>query len=263
MRRRLKATRWNARVICWVFFTLRMRRRRSRTLAIYPPWSLRTRPPLPSYGRVRSRDLFVGLDRLLQLLLCLGRERLALPNIGEDGRALGIEVLMETCLPVRHLVQRHIIERAVRAGKEDGDLMLNGHRLILRLAQDVRHALALFDARAGGGVQVRPELGEGGEVAEAGEIQAERPGDGTHRPDLRLPADARHGEADVHGWPLALIEEVRLQVNLPVGDGDDVRGDVGRHVAQLRLDDWQRRQRAAAKVLAQTGGALEQAGVQV
>ena len=41
------------------------------------------------------------------------------------------------------------------------------------------------------------------------------------------------------------IEEVGLEEDLPVGDRDDVRRDVRRDVAGLRLDDGERGQRAA------------------
>ena len=42
------------------------------------------------------------------------------------------------------------------------------------------------------------------------------------------------------------VEQVGLKENLAVGDRDHVRRDVGRDVVGLRLDDRQRRQRAAA-----------------
>src|SRR3954449_1813496 len=78
-----------------------------------------------------------------------------------------------------------------------------------------------------------------------------------------LPADARHRDADVDGRAHAGVEELGLEEDLPVGDRDDVRRDVGRHVARLRLDDRQRGERAAALVVGELAGALEQARVQV
>ena len=75
--------------------------------------------------------------------------------------------------------------------------------------------------------------------------------------------DARHRDADVEGRPLAGVEEVRLEVDLAVGDRDDVGRDVGRHVVRLRLDDRQRRERAAAVGLVEARGTLEQAAVEV
>ena len=51
------------------------------------------------------------------------------------------------------------------------------------------------------------------------------------------PPDARHRDADVDRRAHTRLEQVVDQVDLAVGDRDDVRRDVRRHVARLRLDD--------------------------
>ena len=76
-------------------------------------------------------------------------------------------------------------------------------------------------------------------------------------------ADARHRVADVDRRTNALVEEVGLQEDLAVGDRNDVRRDVRRQVARLRLDDRQRRQRPAAQLVLELGRALQQPRVQV
>src|SRR4029077_2379468 len=81
--------------------------------------------------------------------------------------------------------------------------------------------------------------------------------------DLRVAAHARDGDADVDRRPHARVEQFRLEEDLTVGDRDDVRGDVRRDVTGLRLDDRQRGQRAAAELVVELDGALEQARVQV
>ncbi len=43
----------------------------------------------------------------------------------------------------------------------------------------------------------------------------------------------------------------------------DVRGDVGGHIARLRLDDGQCRQAAAAQLVGELGRAFQQTGVQI
>ena len=72
----------------------------------------------------------------------------------------------------------------------------------------------------------------------------------TDKPDRNCRADA-------------LIKQIRLQINLAVGDGNHVRRDVSRNVARLRFDDRQRRQRAVAVFLADARRAFEQAAVQI
>ena len=95
------------------------------------------------------------------------------------------------------------------------------------------------------------------------ELALDAPGDLLHRLDLRGRADARHRKADVNGRTDALIEEIRLQEYLAVGDRDHVGGDVGGHVVRLRLDHRQGCQRAIAVLVVHLGGALQQPRVEV
>ena len=113
------------------------------------------------------------------------------------------------------------------------------------------------------GVEIGAELGEGGQFAVLGEVALDLAGDLLHRLDLRGAADARDGETDRDGRADALVEEIGFEINLAVGDGDDVGRDVGGDVARLRLDDRQRGERAVAVLLADARGALEQAGVEI
>lgn len=51
--------------------------------------------------------------------------------------------------------------------------------------------------------------------------------------------------------------------HLSVCDGDDVGGDVGRHVPSLGLDDGQGGEGAASEVVVHLGGSFQQTGVEV
>src|SRR2546422_6897383 len=62
---------------------------------------------------------------------------------------------------------------------------------------------------------------------------------------------------------LPILEQVGLDEDLPVGDRDDVGRNVRRDVPRLRLDDGERRERAAAHLVRELGGALEQPAVEV
>ena len=138
-----------------------------------------------------------------------------------------------------------------------------GERLVLRLLDDLRQLLAAGQLVAGGLVQVGRELGERRQRAVLGEVQLERTGHLLHRLGLRGGTHARDRDADVQGGPLAGVEQVGLEEDLAVRDRDDVGRDVGRDVAGLRLDDRQRGQRAAAVLVVEARGALEQAAVEV
>src|ERR1019366_2281983 len=70
-------------------------------------------------------------------------------------------------------------------------------------------------------------------------------------------------DADVDRRAHAGVEQLGLQEYLPVGDRDHVRGDVRGDVPGLRLDERQRRQRAATEVVVELDRALQGARVQV
>src|SRR5699024_8275814 len=70
-------------------------------------------------------------------------------------------------------------------------------------------------------------------------------------------------DADVDGRANALVEQVRLQEDLTVGDRDHVGRDEGGDVVGLGLDDRQGGQRTGAHVVGQLRRALQQTGVQV
>src|SRR3989449_338632 len=186
-----------------------------------------------------------------------------LADLGEDPGRLSLEPAEEVRLEVPHRVHREVVEKPLRSREDDRHLLLDGQRPVLALLQDLDHALAARELKLGRPVDVAPELREGGELAKLCEVEPQLPGHLAHRPDLRRTADPRDRQTDVHRGAGAAVEEVRLEVDLPVGDGDDVRRNVRGHVAELGLDDRQRRQRAAAERVVELRRALEQPRVQV
>ena len=178
-------------------------------------------------------------------------------------RALRAEVLAQLVLEARDVGGRDVVEVGVDARVQRDGLLLHRPRLVLRLVERRDHLLAAVQRRLGRLVELRAELRERLQLAVLREVEAEAPRDLLHRLRLRRRADARHRGADVDGRPDAGEEEVGLQEDLTVGDRDHVGRDVRRDVAGLRLDDRQRRQRAAAELVAQLAGALEQARVQI
>ena len=117
---------------------------------------------------------------------------------------------------------------------------------VLALLEDLDQPLAAVELRLRRLVEVGAELRERRQLAVLREDEAQRARDLLHRLDLRVAADARHRDADVHRRADAGVEEVGLEEDLAVGDRDHVGRDVGRDVAGLGLDDRERRERAAA-----------------
>ena len=133
------------------------------------------------------------------------------------------------------------VEEAVDAGVEDRHLLLDRERRVLRLLQHFDQPGAAIELLLRRLVEVAAaELRERRQLAVLREVESQRAGHLAHRLDLRRAADARHRVADVDRGTDALVEQVRFEEDLAVGDRDDVRRDVGRQVAGLRLDDRQR-----------------------
>ena len=101
------------------------------------------------------------------------------------------------------------------------------------------------------------------QLAVLGVQQLQRTGHLLHGLDLGVAADTGDGNTGVHGGHDAGVEQLGLQEDLAVGDGNDVGGNVGGHVAGLRLDDGQSSQTAAPKLRGQLGCPLQKTGVEV
>src|SRR5438876_4282264 len=251
------ATSFIARVIFCVDSTDRIRRRMSRRVAMRA-------------GPLRGLDALGGHELRLRVVHGLRealaqrvRDLLLVADLGEDPGTLALEPTVEVRLEVRDRVHRQVVEQSLGPREDDGNLLLDGHRPVLALLQDLDHALAARELHLGRPVEVAAELREGRQLTILSEVEPQLAGHLAHRLDLRRAAHPRDRQADVDRGPDAAVEEVRLEVDLPVGDGDDVRRDVRGHVAELGLDDRQRGQRASAERVVELRRALEQARVQV
>ena len=96
-----------------------------------------------------------------------------------------------------------------------------------------------------------------------GQIQPQAAGDLADGPGLGRAADPGHRQAHIHRRPDADIEQFRLQVNLPVGDGDYIGRNVGGHIPGLGFNDGQGGDGAAAVVGVQPGRPFQQTAVQI
>merc|ERR550519_3125849 len=74
-----------------------------------------------------------------------------------------------------------------------------------------------------------------------------------HRLGLGSRSHTGHGQTDVDGGSDTFVEQLCLQEDLTVSDGDDIGGDVGGHVTSLGLDDGESSEGAAAHGVAHLG----------
>ena len=161
------------------------------------------------------------------------------------------------------MVEVDVIEEVLLAGKDRDDLVGCGKGCKASLLEELHHVGTVVELVLRSGVKVGAKLREGLLVAVCGKVETQRASNLLHGLVLGIAANPGDRDAHVHSGALALEEQVGLQVNLTIGDGNHVGGDVGGDVTLLRLDDGKRRKRAAAVLVGQLACALEETRVQV
>src|SRR5262245_24916898 len=79
-------------------------------------------------------------EHLVRNLLLVDYSRV-IDALDQSG-VVGVHVAMELCLPLLDLVYWHVIQLAFSGDVDDHDLVLDRHRRVLLLLQDLLHALA-------------------------------------------------------------------------------------------------------------------------
>jgi len=72
----------------------------------------------------------------------------------------GAQQIQEGCLKLAGLLNWNVAQQTMRASVEDGNLLLNGHGLILLLYEQLRVLAPLIDGESGDGIHVATELGK-------------------------------------------------------------------------------------------------------
>ena len=145
--------------------------------------------------------------------------------------------------------------------RDDDVLHLHGHVLVL--LQQLVETHSTVKLSLGGGIEIGTELGEGSDLTVLGELQLHGTSHLLHSLDLRGRPHTGHGQTHVNGGTLALIEQLRGQENLSVGNRNHISRDVGRHITSLGLNNGQGGEGAVARRVAHLGRSLEETGVQV
>src|SRR5580658_831878 len=261
-RSRAAATNFIARVICWLLFTERMRRRKSRSVAI---WCRYARTLLRGLLRYRGGEALLEFaDGFLDFGSDPIIESLFLGDVFEYGGCAGLDVLQHFLFKASYFVDRNRIQQAAGSDEDAEHLFFDRQRSVLVLFQDFREALPAAKLRLGRFVElIGAELREGRQIAVLRHVQAQRASHLSHGFNLRVAADAADGNADVDGGTNAGVEKVGFQINLAVGDGNHVGRDVSGDVTSLRFNYRQGSQRTRAELVIQLGGAFQQARVEI
>ena len=110
----------------------------------------------------------------------------------------------------------------------------------------------------GGGIQIGFELRKSGQFSKLGKLQFHLTGHFLVSLHLCRRTNPRYGQTNRHCGTYALVEQIGLEKNLPIGNGNDIGGDVARDVSHLRFNDGQSSEGTVAAVLVETGRTLEE-----
>ena len=163
-----------------------------------------------------------GGDDVLKLgLEVLGKGALLVEGL-EEGLLVGAEVRKEVRLPLEDLGNGDVVEVTVDTSEDEGNHLVDGHGLVLLLLEELSETLTTVEGLLGGGIEIGTELGEGSNLTVLGEVELERTSELLHDLGLGGGTDTRHRETDVDGGTDTTEEELGLQEDLAVGDGDDL-----------------------------------------
>lgn len=125
------------------------------------------------------------------------------------------------------------------------------------------YAFTTVQGLLGGGIQIRAELSEGSDLTVLGQEKLQRTSNLLHGLKLGSGTDTRHGQTDVDGRSDTLVEQLSLQEDLTVSDGNDIGGNIGRDITTLGLDNGQSSHGTATKLVVHLGSTLQETGVQI
>jgi hypothetical protein len=206
-------------------------------------------------GEVSDEGLELGLK-------LLGKSALSGEGVEEFG-LVGAEVRKEVRLPGEDLVDGDVVEVTVDTSEDERNHLVDGHGRVLLLLEELSETLTTVEGLLGGGIEIGTELGEGGNLTVLGQEELEGTSDLLHGLELSGGADTRHRETDVDGRADTLVEELGLQEDLSISDGDDVGGNVSGHITTLGLNDGQGSERSTTELLVHLGGTLKKTRVEV
>eukprot|EP00756_Hemistasia_phaeocysticola_P032235 Hpha_TRINITY_DN16398_c1_g2::TRINITY_DN16398_c1_g2_i6::g.62840::m.62840 len=220
---------------------------------------------------VSHEDGGVGLEHGVQLVLqrlvvhreethevVQGRhvhvEELVLRVPVQDGQVL----VHEQVLVELHVVQLHVVHETLQARVQRHDGVQEVRRPLL-----VEHRHETRPTHHRDAHHSRPAHGVRRQLTVLVDDVLQRTRHGLHRLVLGRGTDTGHGQTHVHRGTLTTGEELRVEVDLTVSDGDNVRHDVRRHVVRQGLHDRQSGERPTAHTGGHHRGTLQETRVQV
>merc|ERR1719452_180778 len=184
-------------------------------------------------------------------------------NLVQQRLLCSLDVGKELLLKLGDLCGVDLVQESPDTAVNDGDLLLDGHGYVLALLQQLSQPHASAQQLLGGSVKIGTELSESCDLSVLGQLELHGTSDLLHGLGLSSRTNTGHGQTHVDGGSDTLVEQLCLQEDLTISDGDDVGWDVSRHVSSLGLDDRQSSQGSSAHGVAHLGSSLKQTRVKV
>lgn len=216
-----------------------------------------------SFAHLCAEALVEGVEDITELSLKLLADLALLLDGGQDLGLAALEVSKEVSLPGEDLGDGDVVKETVDTSEDERNHLADTHRAVLLLLEKLSQTLTTVEGLLGGGIEIGTELGEGSNLTVLSQEQLQGSGNLLHGLDLGSGTDTRDGKTDVDSGTDTLVEELRLQEDLTVGNGDDVGGDIGRDITTLGLNDGQSGEGATTVLVVQLGSTLKETRVEV
>ena len=187
---------------------------------------------------------------------------LSADGVGDVG-SLGVDGVKVHLLESANLAGLNLVKVTSNTGVKDASLVLDGHGHVLLLLEQLGQLLTSVEELLGGGIKIGTELGEGGDLTVLSELKLEGTSELLHGLNLGGRSDTGHRETDVNGGADTLMEQLSLEEDLAVRDGDDIGGDVSGHITGLGLNDGKGGQGAGTVGLVHLGCTLEKTRMKI
>eukprot|EP00049_Salpingoeca_infusionum_P017066 m.351668 g.351668 ORF g.351668 m.351668 type:complete len:555 (-) comp16305_c0_seq1:37-1701(-) len=203
------------------------------------------------------------LADLNELCLC-GLGELALGDNGvKDILVVRLHVWKELLFKIDNLVWLDSIEVTTHTGEQHYNLVLKRHWHVLALLKELCQTHTTVKELLCGSIQIRTKLGKGGDLTVLGKLELHATCDLLHGWSLGSGTDTGHGKTDVNSRADTLVEQLCLEEDLTISNGNNVGWNVSGHITGLGLDDWEGSERARAHLVTHLSGTLEKTGVKV
>jgi hypothetical protein len=161
------------------------------------------------------------------------------------------------------VVRFKVIKDTLCGRQQDSNLFRGRHGGILGLFENLPYTATMFQGLPRGLVEACAETGKRLQFLKLRIRQTKMPGDGTIGRKLCLSPNPGNRPANINSRKHALLKKVWGEVDLSVSNGDDIRGDVSRHILGLCLHDRHSAQRTPAQLLSKMGGPFKESGMNI